>query len=152
MDQSFEELAVVHGSHAGNQAEHSGSGGIGAVQRNEKGWNLNWRTLAGALPIGLAWIGCSAAHVRHAGIAKNLPRCGLLHARRAQGLAAILAVGLNIRVRVIYAMHEGLRSGIANTFVSIEPVSIKSASFGRARIDSDVSWCGGKPLFSSLVS
>ncbi len=31
MDQSLEELAVVHGAHAGNQAQHRGCRGLGPL-------------------------------------------------------------------------------------------------------------------------
>ena len=131
MDEGLEELAVVHGAHTRNEAQHSRGRRIGASRRNSvKGRDLAGGDIGRTLPVSLARIGWCAAGGRHAGLAENLARRRLAHTSGAKRLAAVLAKRLNIRIRVIYAMHGVLRSGIANTFVSIEPVSIRPASLG----------------------
>jgi hypothetical protein len=121
VDQSFEELAVVHGADAGNKAQYRRSGWIRTARRYVKGWNLTRWNLAGRNAGGP----CG----RKTGVAVLFTARRRAYTVRAEGLAAVLAIGLSIGSGMIYAMHEVLRSGIANTRVSIEPVSIRSGSF-----------------------
>jgi hypothetical protein len=97
MDEAFEELAVIHGAHAGDDAEHSRCGWVGPTG------GMRDEGLLIGLPGG------------EAGFAENLTSGGGADAAGAEGLAAVLAEGGGADTTVIYAVHFVLLSRTSNT-------------------------------------
>ena len=92
VNQALEELAVVHGADAGDDAQNRGCYRIGRTcGRRDK-----------RLLIGLPGYG--------AGLAENLPPGGIANAVGAERFAAILAVRCCSDILVIYAVHTVLLS------------------------------------------
>src|SRR6266567_437209 len=95
VDQSLEELSVVHRAHAGNQPQQRGRRWIGRARHRRH------KRIGHCLICHEAWL------------AEYLTSSAVAHAVGAKGLAAILAKGRSGDTAVIYAIHTLLLPRIA---------------------------------------